>query len=242
MVLAVFMLGLILGSFLNVVIHRMKKGQSLAFPASHCPVCKGIIKFYDNIPLLSYALLRGKCRNCGQRISIRYPLVELLTGLSLALLYIRFGYSSDLAVFGVLVLFLIPISFIDWDRGLIRNKLFLLVFRIENWKELILGCLGGGLLVWLIAVLGKIVFKKESLGMGDVKLIGLIGIYVGFPEVYFCFFFGALSAAVYILTGFIFKKISMGSTIPFGPFIAIGTLGHLLAGQTIINWYLGLFY
>jgi len=252
MIAAVLVLGLIMGSFLNVVIYRLPRGLSLVTPRSHCPSCGKPIKFYDNIPLISYILLRGRCRECGAPISWRYPLVEGLTALCLALLFLKYGLSVKWVTYSVLTLFLIPISFIDVEKGLILNKLtipcfifgilFVLAFQIETWKDALFGAVIGGAVMWLIAVLGKLLFKKESLGMGDVKLLVMIGAYVGFPDVLISLFLGVLAAAIFILGGVILKKLRFGSTIPFGPFIAIGTLVYLVWGGAILNWYAGLFW
>jgi len=252
MLFLVIIFGLIFGSFLNVVICRLQKNESLAFPASHCPVCNAPIKRYDNIPVISYILLRGRCRSCKVKITLRYPLVELLTALILVSLLFRFGITAEWGLYSVLMLFLIPIAFIDWDTRLILNKLtipgfimgliFIPVFQIENWTQPLLGAIIGGLTLFLLSILGKFLFKKESIGFGDVKLLVLIGVYTGFPDVVYCFLFSIFTAAIFILTGLVLKKITLGDMIPFGPFIAIGTLGYLLIGKEIIQWYMNLYF
>ena len=251
MIFLVTLLGLIVGSFLNVVIHRLPIGRSLIRPGSSCPSCGEPIRFYDNIPLVSYLLLKGRCRECGAPISWRYPLVEGMTVLCFVLLFLRYGLSIKLVTTGVLVLFLIPISFIDLEKGLVLNKLtipgfilgvlLVLGFQVENWREVLFGALGGGGVVLLIGCMGKLLFRRESLGMGDVKLLVMIGAYVGFPEVLVCLFLGVLVAAIFIFGGIILKRLSLGSTIPFGPFVAIGTLVYLLWGDLIIRGYVGWF-
>jgi leader peptidase (prepilin peptidase) / N-methyltransferase len=251
MIVAVIIFGLLFGSFLNVVIYRMQRKQSIVYPSSHCPACTQPILFYDNIPVLSYLILRGRCRRCGAPISIRYPLVEALTAVCLAALYFRFGLSSAWGLYSILVLFLIPIAFIDLDVKLVLNRLvfpgaiigifYQLVFHVASWKVVALGAVSGGILLLLIAGLGALLFKKQSLGMGDVKLIVFIGVYVGFPAVLYCFFFSVLAAAVYIIIGLLARKIEFGDTIPFGPFLAIGTFGYLLAGAEVLSWYTGLY-
>ncbi len=245
----IFLLGLILGSFLNVVIYRLQRGLSIVFPGSSCPVCKKPIRFYDNIPLLSYILLKGRCRQCGSSISWRYPFVEGLTALCLLALYLKYGITFQFLSYGILILFLIPISFIDIDKGLVLNKLTILCFilgvllilgfQIETWKNSLFGAIGGGGIIWLMGVLGKMIFRKDSLGFGDVKLLVTIGVYVGFPEVAMCLFLGICIAGVFIFGGLILKKLSLGNTIPFGPFIALGTLVYLIWGPSLVNWYLG---
>ena len=248
-VVAIF--GLILGSFLNVVIHRLPLKGSLIRPASHCPSCSKAIRFYDNIPLVSYIILRGRCRACGARIPLRYPMVEGLTALLLVLLYIRYGMTGEWVAYSVLVLFLIPISFIDLDKKLILNRLtvpcfilgivLVLGLHVETWTQALLGAVLGGLIVLLIAAMGKLIFKKESMGMGDVKLLVAIGVYVGFPGVALSLFFGVFIAAVVIVGGMSLRKLRLGDIIPFGPFIALGTLVYLLWGESILNWYMGRF-
>jgi len=251
MIIAVGILGLILGSFLNVVIYRFPKGLSVAYPGSHCPSCGKPIRFYDNIPLISYLLLKGHCRRCGSPIPWRYPFVEALTALCLVVLFLRYGYSENFIVFGVSMLFLIPITVIDVQTGLILNKLtipgfilgilLILGLQIETWKEALFGALAGGGIMGLIACAGKILFRKESLGMGDVKLLVMLGVYVGFPAVGICLFFGILAAGIFVFGGLIFKKLRFGNIIPFGPFIAIGTIVYLMWGELIVNWYVGRF-
>jgi leader peptidase (prepilin peptidase)/N-methyltransferase len=149
--------------------------------------------------------------------------------------------------YGVLTLFLIPISFIDLEKGLILNKLtipcfilgvpLILGLQVETWKHVLLGAIGGGVIVLLIAGFGKLLFKRESMGMGDVKLLVIIGAYVGFPDVALCLFYGIVVAALVILGGMILKKLRRGDVIPFGPFIAVGTLVYLLWGESILRWY-----
>jgi leader peptidase (prepilin peptidase)/N-methyltransferase len=250
-IILIIAVSLALGSFLNVVIHRLPKGESIVSPPSRCPSCKKRIRFYDNIPLFSFLILNGKCRSCGAPISWRYPVVEALTALSIMALYAVYGLTSKFAAYGILTLFLIPIGFIDLDTGFIPDKLtipafiigifFIVAFHLVNWKNALFGALAGGALLVLFMVVGKIFFKKDAMGMGDVKLLVLIGVYVGFPEVWIALFFGAFSASILILIGMARKKIRLQCTLPFGPFIAFGTLVYLLGGETLIQWYLRLF-
>jgi len=201
--------GLIFGSFLNVVIYRLPKNESIVLPASHCTSCGKPIPYYDNIPILSFILLRGKCRSCQASFSFQYPLIEAVTALLMITVFWKYGFSVQTIIHIVLILFLIPISIIDIRTGLILNKLtipgfvagvvLILVLQPERWKEIPIGALSGGLLLFLLAVLGKVFFKRESVGMGDVKLLVLIG--------------------------------------AFGPFIAIGTIVYILWGDQIIIWF-----
>jgi leader peptidase (prepilin peptidase)/N-methyltransferase len=250
LLLLLILVSLSVGSFLNVVIHRLPRGESLVSPRSQCPSCNEPIRFYDNIPLLSFLILDGKCRHCGAPISWRYPIVEGFTALIILSLFTVYGWSGHFFAFGILMLILIPISFIDLETGFIPDKLtfpafvigiiFLVVFQIVNWKSALIGAVSGGALLLLLMILGKAVFKKDAMGMGDVKLLVLIGLYVGFPAVFISLFLGSVAAVITILVGLIARKQSLKSTIPFGPFIAIGTLTYLLGGKSLIAWYLGL--
>lgn len=253
-ILLIVLASLAIGSFLNVVIHRLPRGESLAFPGSRCASCGRAIRFYDNVPLFSYAVLGGKCRFCKEKISARYPLVEGLTAFIALALFTVYGPTVAFAAYATLAFFLIPISFIDWDTGFIPDKLvipasiagiiFLAAFHFVKWqvtwKSGLFGMIaGGGLLLFLMTV-GKFLMKKDAMGMGDVKMLAMTGIYVGFPAVWIALFFGGVAACVYIMIALIRKRLQLKNTIPFGPFIAIGTLTYLLAGDFLIQWYLGL--
>lgn len=250
-ILCIGLLGLALGSFFNVVIHRVPERRSLVRPGSACPACGHPVRWYDNVPLLGFLLLRGRCRDCHAPISWRYPLVELLTALGFLALYWRFGLTLDFGRYALLLGFLVPIAFIDWDRKLILNRLTLpgmavgllytLFFEIAYWKTMLLGGVAGGAVLLVLGLLGNLLFKKESLGMGDVKMLVFTGIYLGFPQVLYGLFLGMVAAAVYIVVGLATRRLGMGKTIPFGPFIAIGALGQILFGETILQWYLGFY-
>ncbi|MBN1781604.1 prepilin peptidase [bacterium] len=239
--------GLAIGSFLNVVIYRLPRKLSLAGPRSMCPSCGETIRFYDNIPVLSFMLLRGKCRHCQAVICWRYPIVELLTAGLLLIMAKKFGFSADLLKYGILCLVLIPISFIDWDEKIIPNWLtfsgFILgilvtmVFQIDKWSFMLLGLVTGGVFMTLLMVLGKVIFRKDAMGMGDVKLLIMTGVYVGIPGVIMGVYLGAVAALIVIAIPLILKKIKFGEQIPFGPFIAMGTVLHVLIGPDLISWY-----
>jgi len=248
----VVLVGLALGSFLNVVIYRLPRSESLVKPGSRCPSCKKPIAWYDNIPIVSYFLLRGKCRHCGNRISWRYPVVEAITALVLSALFAVHGLTPLFFVYSVLVLFLIPIAFIDLQTGLIPNALtfsgfilgVILAFglQFENWESLLTGAVVGGAILLFFGILGRWIFRRESIGMGDVKLLVLIGVYMGFPEVVYSLFLGVFVAGLFILIGMLMKKIRLHDTVPFGPFIAVGTVVYMCFGNVLLSWYLGLFH
>ena len=245
--IATGILGLALGSFLNVVIYRLPKGLSLLGPRSQCPGCHAKIHFYDNIPLISFLLLRGKCRQCGMKISWRYPMVELLTAVLMILMLARFGLQINFIKFGLLTLILIPVTFIDIDEKIIPNWLtftgligcvtITLIFQIELWRFMLQGMVTGGLFMALLMVLGKWLFKKDAMGMGDLKLLIMIGAYVGMTGALLSVYIGAMIAFVLIIIQWLSRRINLKETIPFGPFIAVGTLVYVVIGAELISWY-----
>ncbi len=243
-----FLFGLIFGSFLNVCIYRIPKGESIVWPPSHCPHCGAPIKPIDNIPVVSYVVLGGKCRSCKAEISTRYPLVELLTGFLFAGLFWKFGFSSETFVFVVLGLLLITISFIDIDYRLILNKITLpgmvlgviltLSFHILSYKQVLMGFVmgGGGLLA--VALLGGLLFRKESMGMGDIKLAAMVGVFLGVKGVAFTLLVAFFVAALFSIGAMALRKANRQSQIPFGPFIAVASIVYLFWGEQMIHWYL----
>ncbi len=246
----VVLFGLIMGSFLNVVIYRMPRKISIVTPRSYCINCNKKINFYDNIPIFSFLLLRGRCRNCREKISCRYPLVELITALLLTAFYIKYGLTEEWVLSAVLVIFLIPMSVIDIEKGIIPNKLIIpcliigiilvLLLRFETVLSSLLGAIAGGIFFLILAVLGKFLFKKDSIGAGDGKLFVTVGFYLGLIGFFLAFFFIGILSGVFVIIGLITKKINFGETIPFGPFIALSTLivkfyfGELITSNAIL--------
>ena len=236
--------GLIVGSFLNVVAYRLPRGESLAHPPSHCPSCDQPIKPYDNIPVLSWLLLRGRCRNCKAPISPRYPLVELTTGVLWALvMWARWDDAPAIALGIVLVTILIPIAIIDYERRIIPNRitgpaaivailigvLFDQDFVVE---QLIAGAAAGGF--FLLAVLAY----PRGMGMGDVKLAGVMGLYLGRAV--------GLAVLIGLVAGVIAGVLIISSkgakegrktAVPFGPFLALGGIIAIFAGDAVADWY-----
>lgn len=241
-----FVLGLIVGSFLNVVIYRLPRGKSIISPRSFCPQCDKPIRYYDNIPLVSYILLKRKCRECGAIISVRYPLVELLTGFIFYSLYSMRGISFELFVLLVFVSLLIAVSFIDIDFKLIPDVLSLgglvigLIFSpfrspYISFKDSLYGALLGGGILFAIATIYELVRKMEGLGFGDVKLLAMIGSFLGIRGALFSLiagsFFGTIAGFVLILI----QKGDLKSAIPFGPFLALGALIFIFFGD-YLTW------
>ena len=249
--LLIFIIGSIVGSFLNVCIYRIPKNISLIKPGSHCPNCKKPIPIYYNIPIISWILLKGKCRNCKSRISLRYPLVELLSGLLTLITFLRFGFSGEFLIFIIFIYFLIVISFIDLDIKLILNKLLVLmfavgialnlVFKVIPWQDALLGVVAGGLLMIFVGLLGKIVFKKESLGMGDVKFAAVAGFFLGWKMILFATFLGFFFSLPVLIVLMAMGKVKFGQYVPLGPFLAMALIIFVYWGQIIVDWYLKTF-
>jgi leader peptidase (prepilin peptidase)/N-methyltransferase len=235
--------GLIAGSFLNVVIARLPRGESLVRPRSRCAHCGAPVRAYDNVPVVSWLLLRGRCRDCGTAISARYPLVEALTAVLCVAVVAAKGADEDALPGLALVLVLVPVAFIDLQHRIIPNRLVLagavaavaLVALAEPGdlpEHLIAGAAAGGFL--LLALLAY----PRGMGMGDVKLAGMMGLYLGAavaPAMLAAFLSGTLvGLAVIARKG---PREGRKTAVPFGPFLALGALVGLFAGPELIHWY-----
>ncbi|MCP4633017.1 MAG: prepilin peptidase [candidate division Zixibacteria bacterium] len=243
-------IGLIFGSFFNVVIYRLPTKKSIVWPASFCPECKTNIRPYDNIPILSFIILRGKCRHCKSSISIRYPIVEALTGFLFWLSYFMFGLEIQLIPVLLLTSICITITFIDLDHLIIPDVISLPGIPIGillsllpgglGFIESIIGFLAGGVGLYLIALFGNLVFKKESMGGGDIKLAALIGAFLGWKGVLLTIIIssliGAISGILLLLLSSSFAKKS-SHAIPYGPFLALGAIVSMFWGNQLINLY-----
>ncbi len=239
--------GAIIGSFLNVVAYRLPRGESLAHPPSRCPSCGEPVKPYDNVPVLSWLLLRGRCRSCGERISWRYPAVEAGTALLCALVVVAEGADRDAWLGLAFVLLLVPITLIDLDHRLIPNKLtapgavlavaLVLLTRSDALVEhLVAGLAAGGFL--LVAA----ILYPAGMGMGDVKLAAVMGLFLGRdvgPAMFAALIAGSVVGALIIARKG--SKEGRKTAIPFGPYLALGGLAGLFAGDPIVDWYLGTF-
>ncbi len=251
--ISIFLFGLIVGSFLNVCIIRMAKEESIVMPGSHCLKCKKQIPWYDNIPLLSFILLRGKCRFCGEKFSFRYFFIELLTGLVFLGMYQYVGLRLILIPYLVMMSGFIVATFTDIDERIIPDEisiggmivglvLSLLIPELHKtdlhllslWRS-VLGVLIGGGSIYLMGILGDFIFKKESMGGGDVKLMAMIGAFLGWKLAILAFFIAPFFGAVF---GIIEKIRTKQSLIPYGPFLVIGALIALFYSDPIINWIL----
>ncbi len=242
----IFTIGLMVGSFLNVVIYRLPEGESIVFPPSHCPDCNHKLKFHDLIPVISFLSLSGKCRYCGSKISWQYPLVELITGILYLLLYLQYGYSTKILILMLLISALIVISLIDLKYKIIPNIIsysFIIIGLILalffNHISILNSVFGIVIPAGLLLILALL--YKKGMGMGDVKLVAMIGAFIGWKYTLLGIFFGSLFGSVIGLVMIGSGIIDRKSRIPFAPFIGFGTLISILYGQVIVDFYLSLF-
>lgn len=249
----VIVIGLALGSFLNVCIYRIPQRKSILLPSSFCPKCGARIRSYDNIPLLSYIILGGKCRDCGAKISLQYPLVELVTSVLLVLAYLRFDLTWDFASRSMLILLMILTFFIDLKHRIIPDVLtfpgilvgFVLSFAVSSPSVLnsLLGIVVGGATFYFAAVIGDLLFKKESMGGGDIKLAMMLGAFLGWKNVFLVLFLSAfLGSLIGGVALFLSKDVKETRTIPFGPFLALGAVIAMFVGDALISAYVSTFF
>ncbi len=251
-----FIFGLIIGSFLNVCIYRLPRGMSIVRPSSACPGCNDPIKPWDNIPIVSYILLMGKCRNCGERISIRYPLIELLSGIFYLSVFYFFGLGWHLLPLFAFVSAMIVITFIDLEFQIIPDVItlpgavigvisasFLLpdpfldinsTNTIVGFINSLSGLLLGGGLFYIIAIL-----SRGGMGGGDIKMMAMVGAFMGWKAVLLVTFIGSLMGSIVGIFLMLLKGKDRKTKVPFGPFLAIGSIITLFFGGTILKWYLG---
>ncbi len=256
-----FILGLIVGSFLNVCIYRIPRSLSIVNPPSACPGCNAPVRPWDNIPLVSYILLGGKCRNCKGQISFRYPLVELLNGVLYWSVVTSFGFGWHVPLICAFVSALVVITFIDLDFQIIPDSItlpgiiigllsasfllpdpfivhrFALSLSVVGFKNSLAGLLFGGGLFYLIAELGRRITKTDALGGGDIKMMALVGAFMGWKSILLTTFIGSLSGSLVGIFLMVAKGKGSKSRIPFGPFLALGALATLFFGNVILQWY-----
>lgn len=247
-----FLTGLAVGSFLNVCIWRLPRGQSIVRPRSRCPHCGEGIGARDNIPLVSYLLLRGRCRRCRKSISRRYPAVEALTGALAVICFLAFGLTAQAAVLFVLFCLLVVVSFADLDRMIIPDKVTLpgivlglalnAVIAPRSIGGFLLGAVVGAAALYVVAILGELLFKKESMGGGDIKLAAMVGAFVGWRGVLLALFFAVLVGAMVGISLMIVGLKKRREHIPFGPFIALGTIAVVFCGESMVDVYSKAFF
>lgn len=243
--------GALFGSFANVIIVRLPRGGSIAFPASHCPKCKTPIRWYDNIPILSYLILRGQCRHCGVKISWRYPVVELIMALTWGALFYFVGWQWVLFEYLIFVFGLVTVSFIDFEHMILPDVFTLggivlgLFGAAINPERTLMGAVGGVLMgggfLWAIAYIYLSLRDAEGMGGGDIKLLGWIGALLGWKAIPFVILSSSLLGSVVGIFVMLWTKGGMKTAIPFGPYLALGALWFIFGGQGLADWYFGLF-
>lgn len=259
--LLVFLFGACIGSFLNVCIYRIPREESVVFPGSHCPSCNHAIAWYDNIPVVSYLLLKGKCRHCGVRISPRYALVEMLTAALFLAVWNEYGWDARTLIFLVMVSGLLLGTFVDLEHYIIPDRVSLggmvtglafsaLVPALHQETSVgpalvasVIGLVAGAGSLFLVGELGRLVLKKDAMGLGDVKLLGGIGAYVGWAGVVFTVLISSLLGSIIGITLIACGKREWQGRIPYGPFLAAGAVIWILGGRgwwaAYVNWITG---
>jgi len=261
-------LGLVIGSFLNVVIFRLPQGGSISVPRSHCPNCKQLIHWYDNIPVLSYLYLRGQCRQCKKRISARYPLIEAISGLIALLLCLKFGLTMEWAIFFCFSAALIVLAFIDMDHRILPDRITLngiwlgflvsiyltqpspLVSRLFRSAGIdttnprvialtasVLGAIVGGGLLWGVAEAYLRLRGIEGMGFGDVKMMAMVGAFLGAPLALLTIMIGSLLGSIIGLVFIRFAKKTREYELPFGTFLSFAGIIAVLYGDDLVRWY-----
>jgi len=243
------LVGLCIGSFLNVVIYRLPQGKSVVSPGSACRHCGHAIRWHDNIPLFGWLWLKGRCRYCQKPLGFQYPIVELLGAIAAVASLWKFGWTFASGVFFVFLCLLIIITFIDLAHQIIPDRitlpamvlaLFVAPYLPEfSFVQGLLGLLAGGGVLWGIAATYSRLTGVEGIGGGDIKLMGLVGALTGWPGALFTLFGGAVLGAVVGVALLAVKGKNMRTAIPFGPFLSIAAVIYLFYGNRIVSWYLG---
>lgn len=230
--------GVVVGSFLNVVILRLPKDNiSIAFPASHCPVCKHPLSWYENIPILSYLLQMGKCRHCKTTIALQYPIVELLMGILTLALYSTYGFTITFASYFMLTASLLTISYIDIHLqiipdsltipGILAGFIFSLVTPQVSWLDSLLGVLIGGGVLYIVAWVYRLLRGKEGMGGGDIKLLAMLGGFLGWQSICFIIFVSSITGIIVGTLALVRKNWGIKTKIPFGPFLCFSAICYI---------------
>jgi len=248
--LVVTLFGLVVGSFLNVCMHRLPLRESVVWPASRCPRCRADLKAYDNIPVLSYLLLRGRCRACREPISLQYPVVELLTGATFLAAFLLFEppvlFQRLLFASAMIVLFVIDLEHrilpdVITLPGIVLGFLFSF-FMPPGWRDALIGIGVGGGSLWLM---GEAYFRlrgEEGMGFGDVKMLAMIGAFLGWKLMLLTLILSSFLGSIIGVAIIALKRGDMKYALPFGTFLAVGALVAGAVGDRIINWYASFYY
>lgn len=246
----VALLGLAIGSFLNVVIHRLPRGGSLISPGSRCPSCGYALGPADNIPVVSYLALGGRCRRCRARIGVRYPLVELVTAAVFVAHYLVFGWTPLLAVRLLFAASMVALFAIDLEHHLLPDAITLpglgvglvaSLFLPPGIRDSLIGMLAGGGVLWLIGEAYYRYAGEEGMGGGDVKMLAMVGAFLGWQLVIVTLVFSSVAGAVIGMIVIAVKRGGMKYALPYGTFLAIAALVASLYGEQIVRWYTGLY-
>ena len=253
-----FVFGTVVGSFLNVCVYRLPKGESIVFPGSHCGACKKPVRGYDNIPVLSYFILKGRCRDCGTKFSFQYAAVEIFTGALFVLFYRAFGWTPAFGVYLFFTLAIVVESLIDFAHkiipdsitlpGIVLGLILAAVFPwmhpdfarmgwVPAWASLLdsfAGILVGGGILYLVAVVAEKILKKEAMGGGDIKLLAMIGAFLGVRGAAWSLFAGSMIGS---LAGIYFRLVKSEEEIPFGPFLGFAAILYIFVGNQAMDWY-----
>ena len=244
----VFIFGSIWGSFCNVCIRRIPNNTSVIKGRSHCPSCNKLIKWYDNIPLISFLILKAKCRDCSTTIDIKYFIIELISALNFVLIFYLFGFSSTTILFFILSIGFLIIFFIDLKHFIIPNEItyplmmlgFLKSFDpnlnlnlFPNFIDSLIGGFLGYIIIWLVIFIYKKFRNKEGMGLGDAKLVSLIGFWFGWISIPFVIFFSSAIALIKVIPDLIKNKKNLSSEIPYGPYLIVGCLTFLILNSQI---------
>lgn len=245
-VLFSFIAGTLIGSFLNVCIYRIPRSLSLIWPCSTCPHCGRPIPFYHIIPLLSFILLKGRCATCKEPISYQYPFVEFISGLLTAVFVLCLGMTKGLPYYLLFLYFLIVISVIDLQIQLIPDRVLIvmagtafllnLMLSVISCEDAFLGFTIGGMVMYLFARFGAILFRKEVLGMGDVKFSAVAGFIVGWKIILIALYIGFVLALFSVFILRLFRRFQLDQPIPLGPFLSLGLVVCICAGEELINF------
>lgn len=242
-----FCLGLCIGSFLNVCISRLPLGQSIVSPGSRCPACGMPIAFYDNIPVVSWLLLKASCRSCGQPIAFRYPLVEIAAGVIAVLVVMQFGPGVSALIYFLFICALLTVSVIDLDHRIIPDSISLpgiaagfgasFLLPEITWIQSLGGILAGGGILYAVA-LGYFLFTgNDGMGGGDIKLLAMIGAFIGWKGVFFTIFTASLTGTLIGVVAMLAAGKNLKFAVPFGPFLSLGAVFYVFFGQVVIEWY-----
>jgi leader peptidase (prepilin peptidase)/N-methyltransferase len=247
--LGVFVFGAIIGSFLTVCIYRLPRKQSIVTPRSACPECGRNIRWYDNVPVLSFIILGGRCRNCRASIPYRYPIVELVNGAGYVAILWRFGWGWPALVYGIFFSALLTIAWIDSDHliipdaitlpGIILGVLCSLWILPVGFVNSLIGVIVGGGVLLAMAWISPFLFGKEGLGGGDIKLLAMVGAFLGWQLTLATLMIASILGALMGVGLIAVSAMKRGQYMPFGPFLALGAVISLLFGPEIMAWYLG---